>query len=401
MLDMEQEQMAHFTESAATVLARIYTPAEISALELNLATPTAALHLRVHEQRTTRPALLDALKALWPHAAAALSVHPVLSDVIVLARSEPDAAMAPFTGRVGGGGGGRWRRRGEGGDGGHGGGGGRVGGDSGDGGEDSQPGGETGVYGERGTAKPGTSQYAQCVTETGAGRFAERRRLGLPSHELVVDRICGEAVLKGADIFAKGVRGASMGIKAGDPVILYAEVPCEVPCRSYSSGGASKGAGGGSGGSGGCNEGGRGCDGGKGGGAGNGRDGVMAAAATETLTPHLLLRGAAPVTLDGLVFLGVGEATLDRNLIFTAQRGMAARVVHAAYGDVEAINGVYIARRRGAEKGENMGENMGEKGGETEDGKKRDDADAKKDETKGEGSDVGKGGDAKQPINML
>ena len=117
----------------------------------------------------------------------------------------------------------------------------------------------------------------------------------------------------------------------------------------------------------------------------------MAAAATDMLTtPHLLLRGAAPVTLDGLVFLGVGEATLDRNLIFTAQRGMAARVIHAVYGDVEAINGVYIESRRGAEK---EGEKEGEKEDGKEDGKERDDADAKEDETQGEGSDVGKGGD--------
>ena len=36
--------------------------------------------------------------------------------------------------------------------------------------------------------------------------------------------VCGEAVLKGADIYVRGVRAASAGLQAGDAVSVYADV---------------------------------------------------------------------------------------------------------------------------------------------------------------------------------
>jgi predicted ribosome-associated RNA-binding protein Tma20 len=41
---------------------------------------------------------------------------------------------------------------------------------------------------------------------------------------VVVDRLCGEAVLRGSDIFARGVMSASSGINAEDPVNVFVDL---------------------------------------------------------------------------------------------------------------------------------------------------------------------------------
>jgi methyltransferase NSUN6 len=123
------------------------------------------------------------------------------------------------------------------------------------------------------------------VRSHGSTRFEARRTAGLPAHEVVVDRFCGEAVLKGADIFARGVRGASLALKEGQPVAIYCDV-----------------------------------DGG-------------------------LLRGAVPASTEGLELLGLGQSCLERSAIFRDEQGipaqgLAVRVVHTVAGDLPSMNGV-------------------------------------------------------------
>ena len=70
----------------------------------------------------------------------------------------------------------------------------------------------------------GFAHLLNALGVTSPQRFIERKRRGLPPHEVFVDRICGEAILKGADIFVKGIRAASMGLAAGDIVSVYVDV---------------------------------------------------------------------------------------------------------------------------------------------------------------------------------
>ena len=215
---MTSPNFSLLTPSAAASLCLAYSPAELDALDKTLQTPPLGLHLRVHRGRTTRDELLGKLRTLFGEPwASRLEPHAVLEDVLVLRRSKPNAAL-----------------------------------------------------------------LRPCLElrETGAQRFAERRSAGLPAHEIVVDRICGEAVLKGANIFAAGIRGASMGVKAGDEVLVYAELACE------------------------------------------------------------LLQGAAPAEVEGLVFLGRGTAVQDRAVIFAEKKGLAVTLTAAVNGDVPAMNGV-------------------------------------------------------------
>jgi 16S rRNA C967 or C1407 C5-methylase (RsmB/RsmF family) len=46
---------------------------------------------------------------------------------------------------------------------------------------------------------------------------------------VLVDKICGEAVLRGSDIFVKGVVAASPGLRPNDRVAVYAHLPTEAP----------------------------------------------------------------------------------------------------------------------------------------------------------------------------
>ena len=56
--------------------------------------------------------------------------------------------------------------------------------------------------------------------------IAKREAKGWPiSHRVVIiDRLCGEAVLRGADIFVKGVLVTDMGIRKGEEVAVYADL---------------------------------------------------------------------------------------------------------------------------------------------------------------------------------
>jgi predicted ribosome-associated RNA-binding protein Tma20 len=57
--------------------------------------------------------------------------------------------------------------------------------------------------------------------------WPKRKDKGWPmTHKVIlVDRFCGEAVLRGSDIFVKGVMAADYGIKPGEIVAVYADIP--------------------------------------------------------------------------------------------------------------------------------------------------------------------------------
>ncbi|CAK4083038.1 unnamed protein product [Aphanomyces euteiches] len=46
----------------------------------------------------------------------------------------------------------------------------------------------------------------------------------VPQKKIIVDRLCGEAVLRGSDIFARGVMCASTAMNAGDEVAIYVDL---------------------------------------------------------------------------------------------------------------------------------------------------------------------------------
>ncbi|KAG7353458.1 Fmu Sun domain containing protein [Nitzschia inconspicua] len=54
-----------------------------------------------------------------------------------------------------------------------------------------------------------------------------RQEKGWPmTHRAILcDRFCGEAVLRGSDIFVRGILAADSGIKAGEKVAVYADIP--------------------------------------------------------------------------------------------------------------------------------------------------------------------------------
>ena len=57
-----------------------------------------------------------------------------------------------------------------------------------------------------------------------------RKEQGWPMdyRSIICDRFCGEAVLRGSDIFVRGVLAADSGIRAGEKVAVYADIPCKV-----------------------------------------------------------------------------------------------------------------------------------------------------------------------------
>jgi methyltransferase NSUN6 len=67
-------------------------------------------------------------------------------------------------------------------------------------------------------------------SSTSSSLFANwptRQEKGWPmSHRaLLCDRLCGEAVLRGSDIFVRGILAADPGIQAGEKVAVYADIP--------------------------------------------------------------------------------------------------------------------------------------------------------------------------------
>jgi len=59
--------------------------------------------------------------------------------------------------------------------------------------------------------------------------WPSRKEQGWPMdyRGIICDRFCGEAVLRGSDIFVRGVLAADSGIRAGEKVAVYADIPCK------------------------------------------------------------------------------------------------------------------------------------------------------------------------------
>jgi len=208
-----------FSPEVRELLKPCYTEDEITVIEEELATPPSALHVRVNLQRCAREELLALLLAHERLQGYAITCHPRLSDVIAIQRRASAPELAPYV-----------------------------------------------VLNALGVTSP--------------QRFIERKRRGLPPHEVFVDRICGEAILKGADIFVKGIRAASMGLAAGDFVSVYVDV-------------------------------------------------------TGRLT-----RGSACESLGTARFVGVGECLIDRSALFKLASGLGVRMRHVLGGDLPALRDV-------------------------------------------------------------
>jgi hypothetical protein len=76
-----------------------------------------------------------------------------------------------------------------------------------------------------------TNEKSLCASRVPNGeiiypKWPARKEKGWPmTHRVVMcDRICGEAVLRGADIFVRGVVAADSGVQAGDTVAVYADI---------------------------------------------------------------------------------------------------------------------------------------------------------------------------------
>ena len=215
---MDVDELHRFGEAPRASLLRAYSENEVAHLERVLATPCADLHVRVNLLRTSRDDLLHDLSAALP--GFQLAKHPVLFDVITIMRKPADDSLEPLI-------------------------------------------------------RLDTNR----ALKQGVERFNERRRLGIPSGEVFVDRVCGEAVLRGADIFVKGVRAASGGLDVGHRVTVYADLHGQ------------------------------------------------------------LLRGAVHSgSTDGMRLLGVGVCCLERSAIFREESGLAIRMAHVVDGDLPPLS---------------------------------------------------------------
>eukprot|EP00937_MAST-01D_sp_MAST-1D-sp2_P006280 g6280.t1 len=224
-----------------------------AAIKRSMALPPAHTTLRVNTLRTDRPAVLAALgvalrgfnerlvasgrPAVVPFA------HPTVPDVVVI----PSAPAAPAALR-------RLRRASPC----------RLGQlafvpDSGD----------------AAAAGAGAGMGASVGAEADFEAAAEPK----PVAEVVVDRLCGEAILRGADVFARGVMAASPGIEAGAAVCVTVDL-----------------------------------------------DAVS-------------LRGSNDHRGRRL-FVGRGRAALSRGAMFRAQRGLAVAMEQRVLGDAPPLNGV-------------------------------------------------------------
>ena len=212
-----------FSDEARAALLACYTQQELKALERQLATPNAALHLRCNELRSSRAELLEELRRQPELEGFRVEPHPTLGDVAVVPRKPCAPALAPYL------------------------------------------------------------ALDADLALRGPQRFIERKRLGLPPHEVFLDRVCAEAVLKGADVYVRGLRGASAGVGVGDSVTVYADAH----------------------------------------------------------EPASLLRGAVCDTLTpGMVLIGVGECRMDRSSLFREWKGLGVRMHHTVAGDLPSMSGV-------------------------------------------------------------
>ncbi|KAF0736565.1 hypothetical protein AaE_009003, partial [Aphanomyces astaci] len=99
--------------------------------------------------------------------------------------------------------------------------------------------------------------------------------------KIIVDRLCGEAVLRGSDIFARGVMCASSALNAGDRVLVYVDLD------------------------------------------------------------HSATRGSdAELHVGRKVLLGVGTAAMPRSEMFRALKGLAVAVQSRLCADAPPLNGV-------------------------------------------------------------
>ena len=218
-LTLHEKDAKAFSPEVRELLKPCYTEDEITLLEEELATPPSALHVRVNLQRCSRDELLALLLAHERLHGYAITCHPRLSDVVAIQRRASAPELAPYV-------------------------------------------------------------LLNALGVTSPQRFIERKRRGLPPHEVFVDRICGEAILKGADIFVKGIRAASMGLAAGDIVSVYVDV-------------------------------------------------------TGRLT-----RGQSCEALGTARFVGVGECLMDRSSLFKLASGLGVRMRHVLGGDLPALRDV-------------------------------------------------------------
>lgn len=218
-LTLHEKDAKAFSPEVRELLKPCYTEDEITLLEEELATPPSALHVRVNLQRCSRDELLALLLAHERLHGYAITCHPRLSDVVAIQRRASAPELAPYV-------------------------------------------------------------LLNALGVTSPQRFIERKRRGLPPHEVFVDRICGEAILKGADIFVKGIRAASMGLAAGDIVSVYVDV-------------------------------------------------------TGRLT-----RGQSCEALGTARFVGVGECLMDRSALFKLASGLGVRMRHVLGGDLPALRDV-------------------------------------------------------------
>lgn len=211
--------MAAFDAEVRLALQACYSDDELDQIEYALAQPCAALHLRVNLLRRSRDELVADL--LVHKALVGFTVTPFdgLDDVVAIHRRPSATELAPYI-----------------------------------------------TLDRSGVRSP--------------QRFIERKARKLPPHEILVDRICGEAILKGADIFVKGIRSASMGLTAGSTVSVYVDL-----------------------------------------------FGAQ-------------LRGSVCESLEGMRFLGVGVCLLNRNDLFNAESGLGVRMEHVVEGDLPALRGV-------------------------------------------------------------
>ena len=206
-----------FSESTRRILASVYDADELTALESDLASPGAALHVRCNVLRRDRDDIHSELQAHPALNGFLVERHPLLWDVLVIRRGPCAACLA---------------------------------------------------------------SYCSLESVHATSRFAERKQRGLPPHELFVDIGCAEAVLKGADIFVRGVRGASAGLESGASVSVYADLH------------------------------------------------------------GALLRGSVCESLEGMSFIGIGTCCLDRPAIFRESSGRAVRMQHVVAGDLPSLSGL-------------------------------------------------------------
>jgi predicted ribosome-associated RNA-binding protein Tma20 len=111
--------------------------------------------------------------------------------------------------------------------------------------------------------------------------WPKRKKRGWPmTHRAILcDRFCAEAVLRGSDVFVKGVMAADWGIQAGETVAVYADIP---------------------------------------------RTPTATTTTTTTNKTLSIPRGLLLEKYQGhCVFLGLGKAACSRNEIFKSNQGLA------------------------------------------------------------------------------